>query len=389
MRKLLDYEELNKKLDQIKGDYFFEHMPIDTTEFGYPIRYFTYGRGPYHVILTAGTHSVELITTHFLIHIMEKLVTHEFLDPELYTIHLLPMLNPEGNIIVTSAIRSLITRETTEQEEQLYCIQYFANSKLEDIYSQKHDDQGIKLQNWMFRYADENCIDAKHDRLKKQVKRIIHTYNLPRGALIHWSSNGSGIDLNANVETGRYMKETQAGIPVWKNGGMNTINRTTPGPVGCPMRKGTFQYEKENDALLTFYKAVAEQYKVIGGFIYHSCGNEVWYLDQIAGQPNPWKKITSKEYKGNKDIAKFFQKQTGATLYKNKDYYTMNTYLQTIVPNTLLVEMGPIRATPLSQFIDQSVGYIDYPIYTTTIETQTKALKNTIEQMLETYQQRK
>ena len=58
--RILDYEQMNEHLDRLQR--FTEQAPIGYTTFHYPIRHFTYGTGENHVILTAGTHSVELIT---------------------------------------------------------------------------------------------------------------------------------------------------------------------------------------------------------------------------------------------------------------------------------------------------------------------------------------
>ena len=112
MGKILDYDEMNDLLGKLKN--IKKEKPIGYTYFGLPIDHYVYGKGRYHVIITGGTHSAELISNVFVIRFMEKIDKKEiFIDEDLYTIHFIPILNPEGTIIVTSAIRSLIPRDET------------------------------------------------------------------------------------------------------------------------------------------------------------------------------------------------------------------------------------------------------------------------------------
>lgn len=360
--RILDYEQMNEHLDQLK--ICQEHQEIGTTTFGYPIRYFTYGHGPNHVILTAGTHAVELITNCFLIHFMEYLEKYpETIDQDTYTLHFIPILNPEGTIVLTSAIRTVIPRTTSPFWEELFCIQYYMNAKVEDSYVLENQNQEDKLQMWMFRYATPDCIDDKHKNLKKSIARIIEKQKLPRGVMAQWSSNGVGIDLNANVWNPRYEKEVLMGKPVYHELRLNQISMTSPGPVGCPFRLPEFQLEPENKALFHFYETLIEKENVLGSFIYHACGNLIYYIDP----PND-------SY--NRIVAQTYQKYTGYQVLSKQRPTTVDYVLKKRLKGTLLIELGNIRATPLSQFVDS----ID-SVYSHIMEDNTKAIIETIKTM--------
>lgn len=364
--RILDYEQMNERLDQLK--LCVEQKEIGRTTFDYPIRHFTFGNGPYHIILTAGTHAVELITNCFLIQFMEYLEANpEVVDRDVYTLHFIPILNPEGTIVLTSAIRTVIPRETKPFWEELFCIQYYMNSKVEDTYVLEQKDQDNKLQMWMFRYATPDCIDAKHEKLKRSIQKLIQEQKLPKGVMAQWSSNGVGVDLNANVWNPRYDEEIKQGKPVYHELRLNQISMTSPGPIGCPYIPPKFQLQPENGAILNLYQTLLQKEKVIGSFIYHACGNLIYYLDE-----DNQKKIG--DY--NKIIATTYQKYTGYKILTNQRPTTMDYALKKRLPGTLLIELGNIRATPLSQFVDS----IDC-VYTNIIHDNTKAIIETLKTM--------
>lgn len=371
--RILDYEQMNDRLDHLK--ICIEQKEIGRTTFDYPIRHFTFGNGPYHAILTAGTHAVELITNCFLIQFMEYLEANpEVIDPSVYTLHFIPILNPEGTIVLTSAIRTVIPRETTPFWEELFCIQYYMNAKVEDDYVLNMKDQDTKLQMWMFRYATPDCIDKKHEKLKKSIQKIIQEQHLPKGVMAQWSSNGVGIDLNANVWHPRYEKEMIERKPVYHELRLNQISMISPGPIGCPYRLSKFQLEPENGALLNFYQTLMQKEKVIGSFIYHACGNLIYYLDEKSEKI---KRENGKDYtEYNESVAITYQKYTGYKILSNHKETTMDYVLKKILPGTLLIELGNIRATPLSQFVDS----IDC-VYTNIINDNKKAIIETLKTM--------
>ena len=380
MKRILDYEEMKELLDSLIN--IKKCDPIGYSNFGYPIDHYSYGHGNNHVIITGGTHSAELITNIFVIRFMEKISKSEiFIDPNIYTIHFIPFVNPEGTIIVTKTIRSLISRDMSEDVVQTYCLDYYRNSYIEGEYASKFGDKNIKLQHWMFRYAEPSLLDGE---LGKSVSKIIKDNDLPRGCMINWSSNGRGVDLNSNIEGSSYIDRVVSGEQIYEKLHLNTIKRNNLGPVGCPYYSTPGEIEPENVALLNFYNEIKNNYNLIGSFIYHSCGGLVYYLGD-ASDKNPWASVKEDDVNNNKLIADMYASEAKYVAYGSDIYTTMDCKLKSLFPVTLLIELGEVRATPLSQFLD-----LDLPgsnekfknVYTKIIENNTKAILRVLPNMV-------
>ena len=382
MKKILDFEEMNELLSSLKNIKKCE--PIGFTNFGYPIDHYTYGHGENHVIITGGTHSSELISNIFVIRFMEKLSKGEIsIDTDLYTLDFIPFVNPEGTIIVTSAIRSLISRDMSDDVLQTYLLTFYRNSCIEGDYVNKYGDKDIKLQNWMFRHSSPSDLEGE---LGKSVSDLFRKYNLPKGCMINWSSNGRGVDLNSNIECGKFVDRVKNGEEIYASLHLNTIRRNLPGPVGCPYFDTPFEIEPENKALMDFYSKIKNSYNLIGSFIYHSCGNIVYYLS-LTKEENPWKKDFGEEdVNRNFLVASKYADISGYKLNGMDIYTTMDCKLKTLFPVTLLIELGSVRGHPLSQFMDLDIDGSDEDfkyVYSRIIEDNTKAILNTIPLMLE------
>lgn len=384
MGKILDYEEMNNILDKLKN--FKKEKPIGYTYFGYPINHYVYGHGKYHVIFTAGTHSAELISNVFVIRFMEMLSNKKLeIDEDLYTLHFIPIVNPEGTIIVTNAIRSLIPRNISEEEEETYCLTYYRNSYIEGEYANKYGDNGMKLQQFMFRHASLDDID--NENMRDYLKNLFVKNDLPIGCMINWSSNGRGVDLNSNIEDSDFIKRVSSGEQIRAKLHLNNIKRNKLGPLGCPFfRKG--EIEKENEALINFYNQIKNDYNYIGSFIYHSCGDIVYYLGD-ALKNNPWINFDEKMKNNNYNIALKYASVTGYKLDGMEIYTTMDSKLKSLFPVTLLIELGSIRATPLGQFMDFDIGGDDNfkYVYSKIIKVNSQAIIETLPKMLEIYNQ--
>lgn len=374
MKKFLDYEDMLNILNSFNKN-IKKQEPIGKTKFGCEINHYTYGNGEKHVIITAGTHSVELISINLVLEFMRKLENKEInIKPDEYTLHFIPIVNPEGTIIVTSAIRTLIKKKVTEEEEQRICIQYYLNAKLDDKYANDYNNRYEKLHHLMFQNATSECIPDKYKELKKNIKEIVKENKLPIGCLIDWSNNGNGIDLNSNVETGRYFDEIKDNKSIYMELRFNTLDLTKPGPIGRPFEGNEFKYELENRAILEFYKKLKEKSNVVASFIYHACGGLVYYLEKQE-QENPWDKEYN-YYEYNKKVAEIYSKTSDYKMIQSHGYTTLDTKLMTMVPGTLLIELSKIRANPLSQFIENNK--IVKEGYTATINSNIEALIKTI-----------
>ena len=388
MGKILDYDEMNEILDNLDSKVIKKEKPIGYTYFGYPIDHFVYGHGKYHVIITGGTHSSELISNVFVIRFMEKLCNKEInIDKNLYTVHFIPIVNPEGTIIVTSAIRSLIPRNISDEEEQTYCLTYYRNCYIEGNYANKYGDHGDKLQQMMFRHANPDILDDKHKLLKDYLKKLFKDNDLPTGCMINWSSNGRGVDLNSNIESSSLISRVEKGEEIYADLHLNNIRRNKLGPLGCPYFSKKGEIEKENEALLSFYNEIKTNYDLIGSFIYHSCGNIVYYLGE-SKEKNPWVDFTKNDEEKNYKVAKAYGNKIDYKLDGLEIYTTMDSKLKSLFPVTLLVELGGVRATPLSQFMDLDLeGSSDSfkRVYSKIIEENTSAILDTLPVMVDLY----
>lgn len=384
MKRILDYDEMNELLSSFDGDIIRKFKPIGFTNFGYPIDHYVYGCGDNHVIITGGTHGAELISNIFVIRFMEKLYKGEiFIDPSIYTLHFIPFVNPEGTIIVTKAIRSLIPSDMSEDIVQTYCLAYYRNSYIEGDYSIKYGDNSSKLQQLMFRHADYNLLSGG---LKESVKNLFDKYDLPIGCMINWSSNGRGVDLNANIESSSFIDRVKSDEIIYNLLHLNNIRRDLPGPVGMPYFLNPGEIEPENESLLRFYEKVKNEGNLIGSFIYHSCGDIVYYLDE-SDMNNPWKSdFNMVDVSKNFEVASKYADTCGYKLNGQEGYTTMDSKLKSLYPVTLLVELGSVRAHPLSQFMD-----FDFPgsdekfknVYSRIINDNTKAILETLPLMLD------
>ena len=388
MGKILDYDEMNDILDGLDSKIIKKKKPIGYTYFGYPIDHFVYGHGKYHVIITGGTHSSELISNVFVIKFMEKLCNKEIdIDKNLYTIHFIPIVNPEGTIIVTSAIRSLIPKNISDEEEQTYCLAYYRNSYIEGNYVNKYGDRDYKLQQMMFRHATPDILDDRHKVLKDYLNKLFKENDLPTGCMINWSSNGRGVDLNSNIENSRSSNRVENGEEIYASLHLNNIRRDKLGPLGCPYFSKKGEIEKENEALLNFYSKIKTEYNLIGSFIYHSCGDIVYYLGE-AKKKNPWVNLTKEDKEKNYKVAKVYADKTGYKLDGLEIYTTMDSKLKSLFPVTLLIELGGVRATPLSQFMDLDLeGSSDEfkRVYSKIINDNILAIIDTLPVMLDLY----
>ena len=391
MGKILDYDEMNEILDSLDDKVIKKEKPIGYTYFGYPINHFVYGHGKYHVIITGGTHSSELISNVFVIRFMEKLCNKEInIDEELYTIHFIPIVNPEGTIIVTSAVRSLVPRDISAEEEQTYLLTYYRNSYIEGYYANKYGDRDYKLQQMMFRHATPDILSDKHKKLKEYLNKLFMENDLPTGCMINWSSNGRGVDLNSNIECGSFVNRVESGEEIYASLHLNNIKRNRLGPLGCPYFSKKGEIEKENESLFKFYNEIKANYDLIGSFIYHSCGNIIYYLGE-AKEDNPWVKLTDEDVENNYEVAKVYASKTGYKLDGLEIYTTMDSKLKSFFPVTLLIELGGVRATPLSQFMDFDLegGSDEFKrIYSKIIKDNTLAIIDTLSAMKRSYDKR-
>lgn len=327
---ILDYNEVNKILDSFNNTIVKENEPLNYTENAkLPIRYFTLGNGNKHIVVTAAWHSNEIITTSFVIELMQYLVNNNYQFNNL-KIHFIPILNPEGYLINTSAIkRKLPSKNITK-----YCYEYYKNFK----YDALNPNNKIKLHQLMFEDIDYTCIDNEYFILRDKVQEILS--NHPKGSIIDWSSNGNGIDLNSNtinklVSQNEYNKQAT----------YNNIRLDIPSPIGYPgnNKDNNFAQEIEILSLTTLLESLKDS--IYGYFNYHSIGGIIYNRPESNDNF-----ITLYNYL----LSKYYQTYTNYKVIRNKSNIitSVNDTLRIKYLGNLLIELSPMMGNPIGVYGD-------------------------------------
>ena len=346
---ILDYNEVNKILDSFNNTIVKENEPLNYTENAkLPIRYFTLGNGNKHIVVTAAWHSNEIITTSFVIELMQYLVNNNYQFNN-FKIHFIPILNPEGYLINTSAIkRKLPSKNITK-----YCYEYYKNFK----YDALNPNNKVKLHQLMFKDIDYTCIDNEYFILRDKVQDILS--NHPKGSIIDWSSNGNGIDLNSNtvnklVSQNEYNKQAT----------YNNIRLDIPSPIGYPGNNKDINFTQEIEILSL--KNLLESLKdnIYGYFNYHSIGGIIYNRPESNDNF-----ITLYNYL----LSKYYQTYTNYKVIRNKSNIitSVNDTLRIKYLGNLLIELSPMMGNPIGV-------YGDINNYNNTINSNIKSFINTL-----------
>lgn len=327
---ILDYNEVNKILDSFNNTIVKENEPLNYTENAkLPIRYFTLGNGNKHIVVTAAWHSNEIITTSFVIELMQYLVNNNYQFNNL-KIHFIPILNPEGYLINTSAIkRKLPSKNITK-----YCYEYYKNFK----YDALNPNNKIKLHQLMFEDIDYTCIDNEYFILRDKVQEILSNHS--KGSIIDWASNGNGIDLNSNtvnklVSQNEYNKQAT----------YNNIRLDIPSPIGYPgnNKDNNFTQEIEILSLTTLLESLKDN--IYGYFNYHSIGGIIYNRPESNDNF-----ITLYNYL----LSKYYQTYTNYKVIRNKSNIitSVNDTLRIKYLGNLLIELSPMMGNPIGVYGD-------------------------------------
>lgn len=144
--------------------------------------------------------------------------------------------------------------------------------------------------------------------------------------------------------------------------------------------------------MLNFYNEVNDKYNLIGSFIYHSCGNIVFCLSETK-EKNPWKPdFNENDVKDNFLVANKYAEISKYKVIGRDAYTTMDAKLKTLFPVSILIELGGVRATPLSQFMDLDLpgsGEDFKNVYSKIINDNTDAIIKTLPLMLDINKKKK
>lgn len=386
--RILDYIQVLNKLRELeeKSNKIKFQKPIGKTTYGLPILHYTVGTGKNHMVLGAAQHGSEIITTNFLIEVMDRISENdkkfEFLFNGEYTLHLLPILNPEGYLISTSTIRKMITEEMSEKEAGQICNEYVeAYSRDSEVRVLKVNTK-IKEHQRFFGHINPYVImGQKFKNIQKSLIKIYEENGVPEGTLASWSSNGNGVDLNQNVPYNNKIQAIREGKQLYAHTRYDNIETTKTGPIGCPMKGKEFEYEPENKALLEFLLGLKHNKDIeLSAFLnYHSTGGIIFYKPYGKSE-----EISSNEIMENIKIEEVYNKKI-AEAYSAKTKYRLietesslncfNDLVRLQIPGDILIELSTIIGNPLAPFIPENYNKI--------IEDNINALSYTLQKIPE------
>lgn len=361
---IYDYEECQKHLDKYKYTIIKEVEPIGYTSLEkLPIRCFKLGEGKNNIVVSASQHSNEIISTTFVIYLMNYLVKNNIVFEDL-SIYFIPILNPEGYIVNTSAIRDKISVNASQRD-----IIRFSKEYHEKYMYDRNNSNEIKLHQEMFNDTNYKSIDNKYNILKDSVGEILS--NHPKGSIIDWASNGNGIDLNSNssnkkVSQGQYNRAKA----------IDNIRIDIPSPIGYPGDTDSkdFEQELEVQSLKRMFEDLNKDNNLLGFLNYHSAGGVIYqrpednnnlfsitynYLLSKFYQENTVKNNFVKNLPDNNTLVRKFNK-IYKELFSDSKYRiltnasgnitSVNDSFRVEYPGNLLIELSYLLGNPLSSF---------------------------------------
>jgi len=402
--KILDYMQVLSRLKEIeeKSNKIKFQKPIGKTTYGLPILHYTVGTGKNHIVLGAAQHGSEIITTNFLIEVMDRILKNdkrfEFLSNGESTVHFLPILNPEGYLISTSAIRKMITEEMPEKEAAHICNEYVeAYSKDDRVYAEARakedkvhvefsikedktydgtntrDSEGRTLkintkikehQRFFGHISPYMILGQKFKHIQKSLIKIYDENGVPEGTLANWSSNGNGVDLNQNAPYNNKIQAIEEGKQLYAHARYDNIETTKTGPIGCPMKGKAFEYEPENKALLEFLLGLkhTKDIELCAFLNYHSTGGIIFYKPYGKSKEIPSNEIMKNmkiEEVYNKKIAEAYSAKTKYRLIETESSINcFNDLVRLQIPGDILIELSTIVGNPLAPFIPENYNKI-------------------------------
>ena len=117
----MNYDDVYKKITEIINNQnsknkVTKEKPIGYSEYGLPIDHYTIGTGPKHIVVSGSYHAAEIITTIFVVRLMEAMSKDDGFKVDEYTIDFIPIVNPEGYLITTSMQDLYLNKYQTEEE---------------------------------------------------------------------------------------------------------------------------------------------------------------------------------------------------------------------------------------------------------------------------------
>lgn len=291
-----------------------------------------------------------------------------------FKLHLIPMLNPEGYLISSCAIRKLIPREMAQEKAEKICEKYYIEYKNDDI-----NDNVEKEHLSMFKNIDYTCIPHKYESIRKSLKKIFEKYpDLPKNCLHIWSANANGIDIQANSKYNPKISQILNGKDIYMETKRHSnLNISHPGPINCPFDKEKgFKVEKETAAISNLLDSLQKDGKLFAYLNYHSTGGLIFQRPAIIPEKmNIDKESFLKKQIVNYMFAKTYQDKTykntgfdenGNNRRDNSKYIiyikesnatSSNDIFRLEYPQNLLVELSGMGGNPIAPYGDIKGNY--------------------------------
>ncbi len=363
---ILDYEDVIEKINGIVSRGLIKREePLGYTEHGLPIDYLTVGNGDKDIVITGATHGSEIITTDFVLKLMVDIDKEDpawahILDE--FKIHFIPMLNPEGYLITTSAIRKLIPKDMNISDAEKICKDYYLAMREDN-----NNPLEYKRYQKMFEDVDYTAIPDTYKEIKDSVKKIYEKYpDLPKGSMIIWSANGNGIDIQANNVHNPAVQRILDGEEFYmKSTRYNNIMESHPGPINCPFDKEKgFKTENETKIINALLEKLNKDDRLFMYLNYHSSGGLIY--QRPANAPENMdvdKKEMDLRERMNYMMAKAYSSKT----YKNAGNYNImkgkddasssNDIFRIKYPVDILIELSPMGGNPIAPYGDIEGNY--------------------------------
>ena len=306
-----------------------------------------------------------------------------------FKLHLIPMLNPEGYLISSSAIRKLISRGMEQKKAEKICEKYYIAYKNDDTH-----DNVEKEHLSMFKNIDYTCIPHKYESIRKNLKMIFEKYpDLPKNCLHIWSANANGIDVQANSSYNpkifRILNDEDIYMETKRH---NNLNISHPGPINCPFDKEKgYKVEKETAAISNLLDSLQKDGKLFAYLNYHSTGGLIFQRPAIIPEKmNIDKENFLKKQTVNYMFAKTYQDKTyknagfdenGNNKSDNSKYIiyikeskatSSNDIFRLEYPQNLLIELSGMGGNPIAPYGDIKGNYAN------TINSNLDAIKYTL-----------
>lgn len=370
----MNYQDVNDRIEKLMHDNesineIKKERPLGYTEYGLPIQHYTMGNGPKHIVISGSYHAAEIITTIFVVRLMEDMAKDAEFKKDEYTLDFIPIVNPEGYLITTSMQDLYLGDNTTEEEKILEAKTYWASYRADATIPAKvrngelPETAMLEKKSYQALFDNVNLEEYLKDypKIKESVLNIVQKNNYPVGVMAAWSANASGIDLSQNVPYNPAIKILlEADGPVYNHLAYANTRKDIPGPVNTPCRNlEHFTFEAENLAMLNFMEELnaKKEEEIIAYFNYHSVMGKMY---QRPVKEDWLLKLYNIDYEKkvieNYVSSRIFRSGNAYDIIESEDPYSyINEFLRLRYGIDIQVELSRMGSNPIGPLADPEV----------------------------------